>query len=211
MNLRQKIITALVGASLFFAAMGHLVAESRPVSLEGRALQVEMDAYIDKFTDEVGMTDASIQWVVMVLPVLEMDSPAVTYGWLLPPPDRFVPGEPEIWIALFTFQEDMMLLMEPKMRRVVAGHEVAHMMGRCMIPDPNVEGLDEMTATILLFNHAVILESCADIISADLTSPEDVLATLHFLKATWAADNIVLVRRIQVMQRVIERRNTNVE
>ena len=211
MSIKQKTIAALLGLSLILFGIANLVAESQPVSLEGRALKIEMDAYIDKFTLEVGITDAQMQWAVLVLPILERYSPAVTYGWLLPPPDQYVQGEPEIWVAMFTFQEDMMLLMEPRMRRVVAGHEVAHMTGTCMIPEPNIDGLDETTALLHLYNHAVILESCADIVSAELTSAEDVLATLHFLRTTWAADNIVLIRRIQVMARVIQREKQNVE
>ncbi len=211
MTVKQAIITALIALYLLLAG-ATVFAESHPVSLQGRALQIEMDAYIDKFTDVVGITDARMQWTVMVLPVLEMDSPAITYGWLVPPPNRWTPGNPAIWIALFTFHEDMMLMMEPRMRRVVAGHEVAHMMGDCMIPDPDVRGLEEMAATLLLFNHAVILESCADIVSAGLTSAEDVLEALEFLRDTWAEDNIVLTKRIQVMKRVIEMEETeNVE
>ncbi len=191
-----------LGLLLVFTEVAH--CESHPVSLKGRALQIEMDAYIDKFTDEVGITDASMQWTVMVLPVLEMDSPAVTYGWLLPPPHRYVEDGPSIWIAMFTFQEDMMLLMDSSQRRVVAGHEVAHMMGRCMnFREPNVTGMDEMEALIKQFNYAVILESCADIVSAELTSAEDVLDALEFLRDTWAADNLVLRKRIEVMKRVI--------
>ena len=206
MTTKQFIITILITGVLIFIAGGMLLAESQPVSLEGRALKIEMDAYIDKFTDEVGITDASMQWVVMVLPILEMDSPAVTYGWLLPPPHRYHEGDPSIWVAMFTFQEDMMLLMDPKMRRVVAGHEVAHMMGKCMnFREPDLRGLEELEALILQFNYAVILESCADIISAELTSTEDVLTTLRFLKKTWGPDNIVLAKRIQVIERVLER------
>lgn len=214
MTYKQLLGCAIV--SSFLLGMGFYGGiargESHPVSLEGRALQIEMDAYINKFTDKVGITDATMQWTVMVLPVLEMDGPAVTYGWLLPPPDRLRPGMPEIWIAMFTFHEDMMLLMDPKMRRVVAGHEVAHMMGKCMnFREPDTTGLDDMAAIILEFNYAVILESCADIISAELTSAEDVLRTLWFLKHTWAENNPVLAKRIQVMQRVIEREAQNVE
>ena len=210
MTFAQRLIIAAIWVALMVGGVS-VFAESHPVSLEGRALQIEMDAYIDKFTDEVGMTDASIQWVVMVLPVLEMDSPAVTYGWLLPPQHRFFPGEPEIWIGMFTFHEDMMLMMKPKMRRVVAGHEVAHMMGKCMLDDPDVEGLDELTATMRLFNHAVVVESCADIVSAELTSAEDVLDTLWFIHETWASDNLVLIRRIQVMARIVQLENEHVE
>ncbi len=208
MTFAQRLIIAVIWVGLMVAGIS-LFGESHPVSLEGRSLQIEMNAYIDKFTDEVGMTDASIQWAVMVLPVLEMDSPAVTYGWLLPPEHRFFPGEPEIWIGLFTFHKGMMLMMDPRMRRVVAGHEVAHMMSRCMIDEPDLTGLDDMAAMLLEFNYAVILESCADIVSAELTSAKDVLDTLHFLKATWASDNIVLVRRIQVMARVLQREAHN--
>lgn len=204
MSLRQAILIALLGAAMVISGITGLMAESHPPSREGRALQIEMDAYIEEFTDAVGITDASMQWVVLVLPVLEMDGPAVAYGWLLPPPERFVPGEPEIWIAMFTFLENDMLMLEPWMRRVVAGHEVAHMISRCMIKEPSVEGLDATTALVRLFNHAVIIESCADIVSAELTSAEDVLATLHFLKKEWGQDNIVLIRRIQVIARLIE-------
>ncbi len=117
-----------------------------------------------------------------------------------------------MWIGMFTFHEDMMLMMTPAMRRVVAGHEVAHMIGRCMnFPEPNLEGLDDFAATIAEFNFAVLVESCADIVSAELTSAEDVLKTLNFLKNTWAADNLVLARRIQVIKRVIEVEAQNVE
>ena len=189
----------LIGTELLFG-------QSQPPTITGRALQIEMNAYIDHFTDEVGITDGSMQWVVMVLPILEMDCPAVTYGWVLPPPDRWVKGGYSIWIAMFTFHEDMMLMMNPRQRRVVAGHEVAHMMGQCMdILEPDLEELDAMEALLLEFNYTVILESCADIVSAGLTSAEDVLDTLLFLQKTWGNGNPVLSKRIDVMRRVVDR------
>lgn len=196
----------------FLAGAVSLMAESRPPSAIGRALQSEMDTYVTTFTAEVGIIDASMQWVVMVLPVLEMAGPAITYGWLLPPKDRWVEGGPSIWIAMFTFHEDMMLMMNPRQRRVVAGHEVAHMMGQCMdILEPNIEGLDDFAALMLEFNYAVVLESCADIVSAGLTSSEDVLDTLLFLQKTWGTGNPVLSKRIDVMRRVVEREALYVE
>ena len=205
MTIRQKVVSFLIGVSLIIIGSCGLHAESHPVSLEGRSLQIEMEAYIDKFTEEVGITDASMQWTVMVLPVLEMDSPAVTYGWLIPPPHRYVHGGPHIWIAMFTFHEDMMLMMDSTMRRVVAGHEVAHMIGSCMqLKEPDLTGLTDEQALIRQFNYAVILESCADIVSAELTSATDVLYALEFLRDTWASDNPVLMKRIQVMKRIIE-------
>ncbi len=108
----QHFITAfIITIILLVGFCGSPFGESQPASLQGRALLIEMDAYVDKFTDQVGITDESMQWTVMVLPILELNSPAVTYGWLLPPPERYVEDGPSIWIAMFTFQEDMMLLI----------------------------------------------------------------------------------------------------
>lgn len=206
MTYNQLKLILIIAALALGMGIATVYGESQPLTLEGRALKIELNAYIENFTTKVGITDGAVQWTVMVLPVLEMDGPAVIYGWLIPPPHRFTPGDPEIWIALFTFHETMMLTMPPKMRRVVAGHEVAHMTTQCMgFPEPNLDGLDELAATLLLVNHAIIVESCADIVSAKLTSAKDVLATLHFLKETWSLNNPVLLRRIQVMARVIQR------
>jgi hypothetical protein len=208
----MRIIETVLVISMFIwgLGVGTLMAESDPPSREGRALKIEMDAYLTKFTDQVGIVPESMQWVTMVLPILEMDSPAVTYGWLLPPPYRWVDGGPSIWIAMFTFHEAMMLDMDSRQRRVVAGHEVAHMIGRCMnFPEPDLTGLSEIESIVREFNHAVIVESCADIVSAELTSPEDVLYTLRYLRDEVSRGNPVLVKRIQVMERVLELENAH--
>lgn len=210
MTLRQAILIALLGAAMVIAGVTGLMAESDPPSQAGRALKIEMDAYLTNFTAEVGIVPESMQWVTMVLPILEMDSPAVTYGWLLPPPYRWVDGGPSIWIAMFTFHEALMLDMDSRQRRVVAGHEVAHMIGRCMnFPEPDLTELGDMESLILEFNHAVIVESCADIVSAELTSAEDVLYTLRYLRDEVSRGNPVLIKRIQVMERVLERENNH--
>jgi hypothetical protein len=142
-----------------------------------------------------------MQWSTLVLPIMEMDSPAVTYGWSLPPQ-----GPTRIWIAMFTYHQDMMLMLRPANRRVVAAHEVAHMTGRCMnFPEPDERGKDPIEIAIARYSHQVLVESCADIVSAELTSAQDVLNTLVFLYEKWYSDNIVLAQRIKVMQRVIER------
>lgn len=205
-RLKRTLPALIIWATLIAAAtFGVVYGESDPVSLEGRALKIEMDAYLTKFTDEVGITPSSMQWVTMVLPILEMDSPAVTYGWLLPPPYRYTHDGPQIWIAMFTFHEAMMLDMDSRQRRVVAGHEVAHMIARCMnFPEPDLTGLGEMESILREFNHAVIVESCADIVSAELTSADDVLYTLRYLRDEVSRGNPVLIKRIQVMERIIE-------
>ncbi len=212
MTFKQLLGCAIVSSFLMgMGFCGIARAESQPVSLEGRALKIEMDAYIDKFTDEVGITDEYSQWAVMVLPVLELAGPAAVYGWLVPPVKRHVPGEPRVWITLFTFHEKLMLELPPMMRRVVAGHEVAHMMDRCHFEEPNFEGLDRFEAAWLMFTSTVVKESCADIVSSELTSPEDVLATLHFLKDQRPDGNAIIIRRIQMMARIIEREAQNHE
>lgn len=211
MTYKQLIICCAIWLALL-AVSSVVFGQSHPPTVTGRTLQIEMNAYIDTFIDEVGITDATMQWVVMVLPVLELDGPAVIYGWLLPAPDRYVEGDPSIWIALFTFHEEMMLKLRPLHRRVVAGHEVAHMLTRCRaFPEPDLENVDELPALILTLNHTVLVESCADMVSAELTSADDVLETLLYLRDIWGSDNLVLLKRIQVMQRVVQREAQNVE
>jgi len=193
----------IFGTIMLFGFCGSPFAESYPTDPEGKALQIEMSAYIDKYVLEVGITPDTMRWTTLVMPILEMDSPAITYGWALPPK-----GETVIWLAVFTFHHDYMLMLDTKSRRVVAGHEVGHMTGRCMsFPYPILDGLSEMEAMWADFNYAVVTESCADIVSAELTSADDVLDTLEFLRDNMSAGkgNPVLVRRIQVMERVIER------
>ena len=206
MTLRQIIVAGMVFAALWLVGGRWILAESRPDNPVGRTLQIELDAYTDHFIEVVGITPTTMQWSTMVLPVLEMDSPAITYGWHIPPPSKQVEGGPQIWLALFTFHQDMMLMMEPMNRRVIAAHEVAHMTGRCMnFPEPDETGMAPMEIAIARYSHQVLVESCADIVSAELTSAKDVLNTLVFLYDTWYRDNIVLAQRIVVMQRVIER------
>lgn len=196
----------IFGTIMLFGFCGSPFAESRPSDPAGKALQIEMAAYIDKYVLEVGITPDTMQWATLVLPILETESPAITYGWALPPPSQ---GPVQIWLALFTFHHDLMLMMDSDKRRVVAGHEVGHMTGRCMQFDwPNTDGMDELEAALARFNFAVLNESCADIISAELTSPEDVLDTLVYLRDVYPGSP-VLIRRIQVMERVIERSTPN--
>ena len=210
--LLKPIAQFLIAVGLLMYGCGVMFGESQPVSLEGRALKIEMDAYIDTFAEEVGITNELMQWTTMVLPILEFDSPAVTYGWLLPPPSRYVKGGPQIWIAMFTFHEVMMLDMDARQRRVVAGHEVAHMIARCMdYPEPDLTGLGHFEAVQRQFYFEVITESCADIVSAELTSVEDVLYTLRYLRDEVSKGNPVLIKRIQVMERVLNREAQNVE
>ena len=79
------------------------------------------------------------------------------------------------------------------------------MTGKCMnFQEPDLQGLTEAEAITQKFNHALIVESCADIVSAELTSAEDVLETLRFLIVTWADSNPILYRRVQVMERIIQ-------
>ena len=205
MTLKQFYITAWIIITLLAISTFPAWGESQPVSLKGRALKIEMTAHIDKFTAEVGIKADETQWAVMVLPALELAGPAAVYGWVVPPVQNQVPGEPYIWITLFTFHEEKMLELEPMMRRVVAAHEVGHMLNRCYFKQPNLDGLDRFTRMLRIFNSTVVKESCADIVSAELTSATDVLATLHFLKSLRTEGNSIMVRRIQVMARVVER------
>ena len=212
MTYKQLLGCAIISSFLLgMGFCGSVRGESRPVSREGQALQIELDAYVDKYTDALGITDAQMQWAVVVLPVLELAGPAAIYGWLVPPESRYVPGGPEIWIALFTFHEDLMLQLAPRQRRVVAAHEVAHMLTKCRFDDPDLTGLDSLAATMRLFNHVVVKESCADIVASELTSVTDSLDTLHFLKNNWSPDNPVLIKRLQVMRRMLELEEENVE
>ena len=72
-------------------------------------------------------------------------------------------------------------------------------------PAPDLTNMDGLEAAIAEYSHQVLVESCADIVSAELTSAQDVLNTLVFLYSKWYRDNIVLAQRIRVMQRVIEK------
>ncbi len=206
MSIFQWIAATFIALTLLsIAAFG----ESQPPTPEGRALQHEMDAYVQLFTKQVGITATSMQWDVMILPILEMDSPAVTYGWALPPPSV---GPTQIWIGLFTFHRDWMLMLEPNQRRAVAGHEVAHMTNECMsFRAPDTTGMHPMETAIAEFNHALLVESCADILSAELTSIDDVLSTLIFFRNEAYKGNPLLIQRIRVIQRLKEREAQNVE
>jgi len=204
MTFKQIIITTVIGTFVLMAGCVQcfVLGESHPTGPAGKRLHIEMSAYVDKYVIEAGITPAGMQWSTLVLPVLEMDSPAVTYGWALPPK-----GEIKIWIALFTFHQDMMLMMSPGQRRVVASHEVGHMTARCLqFTVPDVRGLDHHTAREIMNEYLVLTEACADIISAELTSAVEVLDALEFLRDTWYQQHHpILTQRIQVIERVIER------
>ncbi len=207
----QSFIAGFIFGTLLLVGFcgSPLHAESQPPTPEGRALQHEMDAYVQMFTKQVGITSTSMQWDVMILPILEMDSPAVTYGWALPPPSV---GPTQVWIGLFTFHRDWMLMLEPNQRRAVAGHEVAHMTNECMsFRAPDTTGMHPMEEAIAEFNHLLLVESCADILSAELTSIEDVLSTLIFFRNEAYKGNPLLIQRIRVIQRLQAREAQNVE
>lgn len=198
MNLRQAIGTILIALGLVIMGSAVLFGESRPPSKKGQALQIELAAYVQSFTHRIGLTPEKLQWAVLVLPIMEMNSPAVTYGWALPPPSTGLPIE--LWMAIFSFHEDWMLQFNPSERRVIAAHEVGHMVESCTkLVMPSTEGMSPMDALWAQFNYQVLNESCADIVSAQLTSPQDVLALLHELLAI-SNHNPVIIQRIRVIE-----------
>lgn len=204
MTFKQALITSVISLTFLFAGMCRNVqGESYPPTHEGRKLHYELSAYVDKYIEEVGITPTTMQWSTLVLPILELESPAVTYGWALPPPQK---GPVKIWIALFTFHQDLMLLLEPNQRRTVAAHEVAHMTGRCMsFQEPDYTGMGELEAALAEFKWMLLVESCADILSAELTNAPDVLSTLKFFRNHMYQGNALLIQRIRVIERLIER------
>ena len=200
MTLRQIVITAIVGTFVLIAGCNQcfVLGESRPPTKEGQVLQIELHAYVQSFVKRVGLTPDKLQWAVLVLPIMEMPSPAVTYGWALPPPHTGLPVE--LWMAIFTFEQDWMLAFSPAQRRVITAHEVGHMEETCVaIQEPDMEGMDRYEKMMANFNFQVLNESCADIVSAQLTNPEGVLDLLHELLNRYS-HNPVIIHRMRIIR-----------
>ena len=199
MTLRQIIATAIIGTFVTIAACTQIfvLGESRPPGPAGKRLQIELHAYVDSFTKRLDLTAEKMQWAVLVLPVMEMRSPAVTYGWGLPPP----PEKTEIWMGIFTFDQDWMLQFSPGQRRVIAAHEVGHMVETCIaIKMPDTTYMTDIEAAMKMYNYRVLNESCADIVSARLTNPEGVLELLHDLLNKYSFRNPIIIERIRVIK-----------
>ncbi len=197
MNIRQKVVSFLIGVSLIIIGSCGLHAESKPPGPQGKRLQIELHAYVEKFTERMKLTPDKLQWSVLVLPIMEMESPAVTYGWALPPP----PEPVQLWMAIFTFDQDWMLAFTPSQRRVIAAHEVGHMVEACTrIQQPDVRGMPPMDAVWAQYNYQVLNESCADIVSAQLTDPEGVLELLRDLLENYSTKNPVIAQRIRIIE-----------
>lgn len=192
MTFKQFLIIAFIAGIMCGIAFG----ESKPTDPKGRALQIEMDAYVGGFLKELEFTYDTINWSVVVLPLLEEGNAAVVYHWHIP---EKRPGASIL--ALFTFHEANMLSMSATHRRAIAAHEVGHVTKECDdLVRPNSR-MDNETYYLV----TLIRESCADLVATELTSRAETLATLRYLKLKLASHNSVLDARIRILALVIER------
>ena len=171
--------------------------ESRPSSLEGQQLQIELDAYMQKFATAKHLGPDYMQWSVMVLPAMEVKSPAVVYSWGVPHPSM---GEHEMWIAVFTFHQADLLKMTPIQRKVVAAHEIGHLVPGCMSFVLWTEGMNPIQRVWAEYHYRVLVESCADAVATTLTSVEDTLDTLRYVNTLTENPSPVLMRRIAILE-----------
>jgi len=204
MTTQQFCITAILAS--FLAGMGfcesvHGQTTNRPPTSAEIQLEDELSGYIADFTETYGMTNRRLRYAVMVLPAVEIPSAtAIVYSWPVPHP----PHETEIWIALFTFHSADLLDLPPMAHRVIAAHEVAHLTSTCLrFRHPGKGATDE---EINYFRSNV--ESCADILAAQLTSYPDTLETLKLLKARSDHEGyldlrIEVIRQIMEMERIL--------
>ena len=197
----NKLIGFVLAISMFIWGLGcgTLLGESRPPGPAGKRLQIELHAYVSSFTKRMELKPEKLQWAVLVLPLMEMPSPAVTYGWALPPPST---GKPiQLWMAIFTFDQDWMLAFSPDQRRVIAAHEVGHMVETCTrIQQPDTEEMSRGAAMWANYEYQVLNESCADIVSAQLTNPDGVLQLLRDLLHNYSHHNPVIIQRIRIIE-----------
>lgn len=209
MSIAQTIFTAIVSFFLLIAGCAALLAESKPDTAEGRALQIEMGAYVSKFVDVAGMDYNELQWSAVVIPTLAAWDAAMVYYW--PLPER---GEPVSTLAVFTFDAKRMQTLSPQNRRAVAAHEVGHVTLICQrIMPPDFTVLNDFEAFLAGFNYQVLNEGCADIVGAEMTSYREMLIMLQTLRASFVGDevNYVLNQRILTLQGVIARGDRNHE
>lgn len=207
MTLNQRFATIFVAGMLMGISFCNAFGESRPANVAGQRLQIELDAYVQKFTLATNLGPEYMQWAVMVLPAMEVDSPAIVYSWGVPHPTQ---GKHQMWIAIFTFHQSDMLLMSPTQRKVVAAHEVGHLMPGCMGFVLETEGMDPLELAMAQYYYRVLVESCADAVATTLTSVQETIDTLEYVRTLDERDSPVLLRRIQILQqRLTQETETN--
>jgi hypothetical protein len=138
--------------------------------------EAELSFYVAEYMETLGMVAPRVRWTVYMLDVLEHDTPALVKFW----------SAGNQWIVVFHFKYNYMAALTEMGKRVVVAHEVGHLTGRCM-----------------LLSTLSLQEICADLISAELTTPDAVLALLRFYKKQWPM-NTILDERIAVLQNLLK-------
>jgi len=138
--------------------------------------EAELSFYIAEYMETLNMVAPRVRWTVYMLDVLEHDTPALVKFW----------SAGNQWIVVFHFKYNYMAALTEMGKRVVVAHEVGHLTGRCM-----------------LLSTLSLQEICADLISAELTTPDAVLALLRFYKKQWPM-NTILDERIAVLQNLLK-------
>ena len=149
-------------------------APTSEISLEtALEYEKEMTTYVVEYMEILNMVAPRVRWIVYVLDELEFNNtPAVVKYW---------PAGQQ-WIVIFHFNYSDLIALTERGKRVIVAHEIGHLTGRCM-----------------LLQAINLQEICADVISSELTSTEDVLALLKYFQKQWPL-NTMMEERIDVIE-----------
>lgn len=143
---------------------------------EAAAMEAELRPIIHEFMMKLNMMAPRVRWTVYVLDELGQNTPALVTYW----------SSGQQWVVVFNFRFADLTALTTVGRRVLIGHEVGHLTGKC-----------------LMLQSLELQEICADVISADLTSPAQVLSLLRYFRPQFPT-NEILTERIAVMENLIE-------
>lgn len=150
--------------------------EREPMTLaQAQTLERELEVYVHEYMMELEMLTPRVRHMVFVLDQIEPDTVALVKFW----------QTGYQWVVIFTYQYDYINILTPRGKRVITAHEVGHLTGKCV-----------------MFNTLELKEICADMMSADLTSAEEVLALLRYFYRQWPGDP-TMPGRIKVMENMI--------
>lgn len=160
-----------------FAHVQHVPLVSYAITVEeARQMEEELKPIVQEYLDALNMPSPRLRWTLYVLDELNLQTPALVTYW----------SSGQQWVAIFNFKYSAMKGLTEIGKRVIIAHEVGHLTGKCMV-----------LTTIEL------QEICADVISAELTSPAQVLAVLRYYRPRYPMNDI-LTERIEVMENLVQ-------